>query len=300
MIVGSRRSAVNVSALVASDHGGARLEPRLLTDGRYALPAPVLSHSDYAAAASELAGWAEETPASGDYVTPPFAESDAKPMFIPVDGKIFYRTARRSALTMPADNVFRFEVRTNDFAGSFDSVNAKRRSEIIQTQGATLGPKDGDTTWSAFCLVLGDHPGLSEVTANFQGYVHQWHSVDTTVGRSPGLCVDVSNNEMRIATRSSLSLGGASGFNGIPVNHYTTAVPAKGTKTYFVLQATWGKNGHLNAWVNGTQVVDVDARIGYYDDLTDGSGRTVLGYPHWGLYAKNQPMTDIVYIANPE
>ena len=300
MIVGPRHSGVNAAALVASDHGGNRIDPRLLTDGRYALPDQVLTNTAYAAAASELAGWSTETPASGDYESIPFAESAAKPMFIQVDGKIFYRISRRSALTMPADNVFRFEVHTNDFGWLFDSINVKRRSEIIQTNGPAVGPGDGAVTWSSFCLILGDHPGLSEETSNFQGYIHQWHSVDTTVGRSPGLCVDVSNNTMRIQTRSSDSLGGASGFNGVPVNHTNDPIPAKGTKTYFVLQATWGQAGHLNAWINGTQVVNTDTPVGYYDDLTDGSGRTVLGYPHWGLYAKNQPTTDIVYIANPE
>lgn len=300
MIVGSRDDAVNAAALVSSEYGGVRLDPRLLNDGTYALPAAVLTDPDYAAAASVLADWVTTTPLSSDYTTLPFVESAVRPMIIPVNGKLMYRGGRRSALTMPDPNVFRFEVRPNDFAGQYDSDNQKRRSEIVSAASSTDGVGNGATVWSAFCLVLGDYPGLSEVTTNFQGYVHQWHSVDTNVGRSPGLCVDVSNNTMRIQTRSSAALGGSSGFNGVPVNHTSTAIPAKGTKTYFVFQATFGQTGHLNAWVNGSQVVNADTPIGYYADLTDGSGRTILGYPHWGLYAKNQPTTDVVYIANPE
>lgn len=299
MIVGPRHSGVNVAAAVSSFYGGSRLIPRLLNDGTYALDASVATDPNYAAAAAELAQWTTATPAASDYVVPPFVESPVR-LFLKVDNRTMYRAGRASALTMPDANVFRFEVRTNDFNAVEDSTNQKRRSEIITCNGNAVGPVNGATTWSAFCLVLGDHPGLSEVTSNFQGYVHQWHSVDVTVGRSPGLCVDVSNNTMRIQTRSSAALGGASGSNGVPVDHYSTAIPAKGVKTYFVLQATWGQAGHLNAWINGTQVVNADTPIGYYDDLTDGSGRTVLGYPHWGLYAKNQSTTDVVCIANPE
>ena len=66
------------------------------------------------------------------------------------------------------------------------------------------------------------------------------------------------------------------------------------------MQATFGENGHLNTWINGSQVVDTDTPIGYFTDLTDGSGRTILGYPQFGLYTANQPDTDIVYHANPE
>lgn len=105
------------------------------------------------------------------------------------------------------------------------------------------------------------------------GFVHQWHSVDTTVGRSPGLCDDVSNNVLTIQTRSSAALGGVSSFNGVPVIQYSTAIPAKGEKTYFVLEALWGEEGHVNAWINGSLVVDEETPVGYYDDLTDGSGR---------------------------
>jgi hypothetical protein len=297
MIVGSRDDAVNARALVSSDYGGARLAPRPLNNGTFALPAAVLTESDYSAAAAVLADWTITTPAGGDYLT----LSDAYLGYqLKIGANTFWHGGRRSSLTMPATEVFRFEVQTNDWADVYDSTNVKRRSELVLVDGDELGVGGGGTVWSAFCLILGDHPGLSQVTSDPQGFVHQWHSVDTNVGRSPGLCVDVSNNAMTIQTRSSAALGGASGFNGVPVTRYSTSVPAKGTKTYFVLQTTFGQTGHLNAWVNGAQVANVNAPIGYYDDLTDGSGRTVLGYPTWGLYAKNQPVTDIVYIANPE
>lgn len=287
MLVGSRRGAVNAHALVASDVGGARLRPRLLTDGRYALPEAALTDPAYAAAASVLSGWSVETPT--DYAT--ITEQAKAPLFITVDGKQMFTAGRRAALTMPHDDVFRFEVRANDFASLSDSTNKNRRCEIISHQADGVGAA---TVWTAFSVILGAHPGLSKTT---HGIVTQWHSVDTSIARAPILSVNYASDGLKIRTASSASLTGGSGNY---VVQYTTTRPAAGVKTHFVMQATFGELGHLNAWVNGTQVVNVDAPIGYYTDLTDGSGRTILGYPHFGLYTANQPDTDIVYIANPE
>ncbi|WP_163700471.1 heparin lyase I family protein [Mycolicibacterium agri] len=206
--------------------------------------------------------------------------------------RLMFRTGRRSALTMPHPDVFRFELRSNDFGWWADSEDKKRRSEIITANNTTVGAGDGDTIWTAFCVVLGDHPGLlnSQGGVAFPfGFITQWHSVDTTVGRGPVLAVNVSNNALKIQTRSDT--GGPSVVN----QHYSGAVPAKGDKTYIVMQATFGEVGHLNAWINGSQLVNADTPIGYYNDP-----HAILGYPHWGLYAINQPTTDIVYIANPE
>lgn len=116
------------------------------------------------------------------------------------------------------------------------------------------------TVWSSFCVILGDTPGLTKARASSLGAVHQWHIVDTNTGRSPVLHVDCSNNLLQIVTRSSAALD--AGLNGNTVIRYSTAMPATGVKTHVVLQATMGASGHLNAWVNGTQVVNVDCPIG--------------------------------------
>lgn len=295
MIVGGRDSAINARALVHSDYGGNRLWPLLLSDGTFALPPEVQTDPKYAAAVATLAGWLTATPLPGDYI--PASSGSPQAFRMMVDGKYMHHSGRTESLTMPDPAVFRFEARVNDFQGfSGDSANQNRRSELV-ADGSDRGIGVG-TLWSAFCLILGDHDGLSKVRSGPLGLVHQWHSVDIGIGRGPVLFVDCSNNVMAIRTASSASLD--AGQNGIAVTRYSTSIPAKGTKTYFVFQATFGQTGHLNAWVNGTQVVNADTPIGYYNDLTDGSGRTELGYPHWGLYTRNQSETDVVYIANPE
>jgi hypothetical protein len=293
MLIGDRQSAVNARALINA--GRARLEPRLLTDGTYALPEEVRTDPAYTAAVSTISSWSTGTPDLSAYVPIPDPVTLAPEFLVQVNNKLMYHGGRQGSLTMPDPAVFRFQIQANDFAASTDSANQNRRSELI-----AAGPNRGigaSTAWSAFCLILGDHPGLTKVRSGPLGLVNQWHSVDTSIARSPVLGVDCSNNVMSILTRSSASLSGG---DGVAVTRYSTSIPVKGGKTYFVLQATFGSSGHLNAWINGTQVVNVDCPIGYYTDLTDGSGRTELGYPHWGLYTRNQSETDIVYIANPE
>tara|TARA_Y100001938_G_scaffold114837_1_gene157908 strand:+ start:1520 stop:2473 length:954 start_codon:yes stop_codon:yes gene_type:complete len=296
MLVGPRDEAVNVHALVSFTHGGARILPRPLPDGRYAVSEALLDHPDYAAASDVLSGWSVETPTS--FANP--ATHEFSPMSVRVDGKYMWQIGRRSALTMPDPDVFRFQIRANDFGTTHDSENKNRRGELVAEKTAGFGAV---TVWTSFCLILGDATGLGKTA---HGMVWQWHSVDTTVARSPILSVNVASDGLKIRTASDALLYGGSGTgtqhpeNGIFVIHHTESRPAKGVKTHIVMQATFGESGHLNAWVNGSQVVDADTAIGYYGDLSDGSGRTVLGYPHFGLYTANQPDTDTVYIANPE
>lgn len=293
MLIGPRHDAVNAQSSVNASVGGFRLIPRLLTSGSFALPDAVLTNPGYAAAHPVLATWpAQPNPTSSDYIAPPDVR---RPFNVLVDGKIMHHDGRAGSVTMPHADVFRFEVRVNDFAANYDSTNQNRRSELISR------PSDGvgvETVWQSFCCILGDRPGLTKTRSGPLGLITQWHSVDVGIVRSPVLGVDCSNNVMSIITRSSSSVDGNQ--NGIGVIHYSGAIPAKGEKTYYVMQCTFGQAGHLNAWINGTQVVNVDTPVGYYTDLTDGSGRTKLGYPHYGLYTRNQPETDIVYIANPE
>ena len=291
MLVGSRADAINARALVQGRW--ARLTPRPLVDDRYVLPESTLTNPDYAAAAGTLAGWAVESPELGTHLP---EQVPLAPFFAArIGGRSYYHTRSNGLLTEPAANVFRFEVKANDAEGLSDSQGGSRRSELVCTAaGRGVGAA---TVWIAFTFILGPHDGMVPVVAGNWGIVHQWHSIDKSIGRSPVLVVNCSDNQLSILTRSSTSLYNG---NGIPVTHYTAALPAQGALNHVVMQSTFGQAGHLNAWIGGVQVVNVDTPIGYYTDLTDGSGRTELGYPHWGLYQKNHSETDVVYIANPE
>jgi hypothetical protein len=298
-LVGPLEQAINIRALLCGSAGGTCPSPRLLKNGRYALPATVLNDPAYSAAADILAKWSVEDIQSADY----YAEADAddpSTFIFAVDNKLVRQAGSPSSLTMSDPSVFRFEVQTDDFAGTYDSDSGSRRSEIVSL------PQDGignGTAWASFCLILGSTPGLSQAG---RGIVHQWHSDDINVRRTPPLFVDAANSELTIRSCSSAQVYGDKATasqhpeNGIQVVHYSTKLPAKGEHTFITLQATFGEGGHLNAWINGVQVVDTDTPIGYYDDLADGSGRLILGYPHWGLYTTNGPDTQVVYVANPE
>lgn len=299
MLVGSRQDAVNVHALISGDYGGVRLSPRLLNDGRYAVPSETLVDPEYIDAIPLLSRWSEESLSDEDYAFVPPREGS--PLYIEVDSKLAWQSGRRSSLTMPTLDMFRFEVRANDFSGPADSRNGNRRSEIVFERNQGVG--NGAIAWSAFCFILGDTPGLAETT---HGIVHQWHSHDLDVSRSPVLSINAASDGLKIRTCSSAHLYGGSGSgtrhpeNGIFTVHHTSDLPARGVENYVVIQCLFGESGHLNTWLNGDQVVDADAPIGYYTDLSDGSGRSILGYPQWGLYTKNQPYTDIAYICNIE
>ena len=292
MIVGSRQDAVNAAALVSANYGGARLAPRLLTDGRYALPESVLTDPECSDAHSLLSDWDIES--SPDFRSTPALRSDVR-LVLSVDGKLLYQTGRRGSITMPAPDVFRFELQPNDFAGEYDygwdgGINKRHcKLEGTDTAGAN------DVIWQSFCMVLGDTPGFASAQwANITG----WHSVDHGEARSGLLQVECDGGVLEIFTRSSASTYPSTG-NGIPVVHYSTTIPAKGVKTYIVLQATFGEEGHLNAWINGSQVVDADTPIGYYGDLVEHP-EADLGYPHYGSYTDNLPSTEVVYLANIE
>lgn len=298
-LMGSLAQAINVRALVCGASDSACPTPRLLNNGMYALPASVLSDERYAVAAEDLTTWTQAKIDDSQY-SQEVDEDENSNFMLSIDRKLMRQVGRPASLTMPQPGVFRFEVRPDDFGGTYDSNSGSRRSEIVarQRDGSTV-----DTVWVSFCLVLGDATDLS--TAG-RGIVHQWHSVDRDVGRTPVLFIDVANSKFTIRTCSSADLygddakGSQTPDSGVQVVHYSTSTPGAGERTYVTLQATFGKFGHLNAWINGRKVVDTDTPIGYYTDLRDGSGRTILGYPHWGLYTTNRPDTQVVYIANPE
>lgn len=281
---------------------GARLEPRLTTDGKYALPEATATDAAHSATASILAAATTGTPSGYDTTL-------ATPAILlgGVGGRHMQVNCAEQAwsLQKPASNVYRFEVRSNDFVTSTDAINGTRRSELVSPYasftGVSSGPDRGyfagETVWQAWSAVLGDHNGFLAIATDARfAYGMQWHSDDFGVAaRGPVLVVDYSNSALRIKTRSSADFSNG---NGNPVTRYSTSVPAKGTKVDFVMQVTLGQTGHLNAWINGTQVVNADCPIGYY--ATDVAAGKALAHPHWGIYTFNQNLTDVLYVANPE
>jgi hypothetical protein len=64
-----------------------------------------------------------------------------------------------------------------------------------------------------------------------------------------------------------------------------------------VISGLLGQSGHITVWLDGTQIVNADAPIGYYND--DGGARA-LAYPHWGLHQTNVDAPSVIYHANME
>ena len=297
MRVGRLDQAVNLRALSCSNEGGLCLTPLLLMNGSYAVPESVLQDPKLGAAADVLSQWDVADVTRADYAT----KSDGSSGFLfAIDNRLMRVAGRPSSLTMPQPDTYQFELQSGDVAGPYDVRNGNRRSEIISK------PEDGvgrATVWASFCLILGATPGLESAG---HGLVHQWHGVDTDVERGPVLSFDVSGGSLQVCTRSSIPSDVASTREirepekGILSVQYTTACPAVGQKTYVTLQAAFGEDGHLNTWINGNLVINNDTPIGYFRDLQDGSNRSILGYPHWGLYTTEGATTNVVTIANPE
>ncbi|MAS05359.1 MAG: hypothetical protein CL534_11835 [Ahrensia sp.] len=298
MLVGAREEAVNAHAAASLINPQVLFVPRLLTDGRYAVSPDLLRDSEYDSVLSTISGWSLEDLDPSLFVVGMSPEPSR--MFLSVDDKVMWQFGRRSSLTMPSADVFKFEVKPNDFGAATDSSNGNRRSEIVAEKGWGVGL---GTVWISFGLILGSAPGLAKSS---HGVVHQWHSHDLGVSRSPVLSLNAARDGLKIRTASSASLYGGSGDgvrhpeNGLFVVHHTRPLPPENRKVDVVMEATFGMHGHLNVWLDGCKVVDADAPIGYYEDLEDGSGRTVLGYPQWGLYTQNGSETDTVYISHPE
>jgi hypothetical protein len=312
MLVGSRQDAVNAAALVGDpDNGvgahnpgvtgfGERLEPRPLTDGRYAVSQSVLTQPGYEAAKPLLSAWTNTTTpltyalnltGSGN---PAFNGSGHR-LAVNVGGKFFHQLGRRSSLTMPHPDVFRFEVREKDqaFAADVENIIAgkphpMRRSEIVSRDYLY----SGNTIWVSFTLVLGDTTPALDTAAAPAALVLQLHAI----GGYPILGLHGFNGtggKMELYTASSASTWGPG--EGKPVYHWSAPQPGKGVKTNFVMQTTLGQAGHVNLWVNGTQVLNKDAPIGYYAEAEPR-----LAALHFCLYQEDQPDTHVVYHANTE
>lgn len=213
-------------------------------------------------------------------IAAPNAHGDA--LFFTVDSKPMrlFAAAAPYALTVPAENVFRFESRKNDFGWKGDSKNSKRRSELASI-GDKYGP--GVTLWTSFSFVVGP------AHAPFDGgrkhnMIHQWQSVqDTRVKRRPVLWVKMADGKLAIVTRSY----------DATVVRYSAPRPADGVVHNMVISGRLGRHGHLKVWLDGREIIDTGAPIGDYK-------ANPLVYPQWGLYQNNVKATTVIYHANME
>lgn len=295
MIVGSKQDGIAVTDLVAGKDGkaGVRLIPRLLTDGRYALPDAAKTDPEYAAAHAILANWATETP-SNYAPAPSVGVYTLSRLHILERGQYYYQTGGRgNVLTMPAEGVYRTRIGQFDGLLTDQADNGRRRSELAALEFASTapGPAAGQTVWASFCFVLA---GVPSYRAGVPVVIHQYHS--TGVAGAPSLGVNFYDGKLMFVTRSSADTNPTTG-NGKPVYHWEGPMPEDGVKTHIVLQATFGQTGHLNVWLNGIQVVNADTPIGYY--ASNAAGKS-LGVPQIGQYSAASEFEDIMYIANPE
>ncbi|UVF60306.1 hypothetical protein SEA_MURP_32 [Gordonia phage Murp] len=275
MMILTRSQAL--ACMVARD--GHRLEPRLTADGTLAIPDSVATHPRYSdlsavfatATTGPVASWAYEGSA------------------IVVDDKqMTMNNMRKSySLTNPSGDVFRMEVRANDGPLRTDLFNNNRRSEIVSDPNS--GWSAGQTFWQSWATILGPHPGLvlTDIPQRF-GYVMQIHS---GLSSRPPICVvNMAQNALRVYTNSDAAAP-TFGFT----ERYSGALPAQGAVSRFVTAITPGENGHLSVWLNGTQIVDTDLPMGYYNTQSGP-----IAYPQWGIYTRNWNTSDVVYHANIE
>lgn len=188
------------------------------------------------------------------------------------------------AFSTPASDVYRFEVRKNDFGWGGDKKADNRRSELVSEGDRYYA---GETLWSSFSFVVGPDNKSFDAESPSHSIIHQWHSVDTESGRSPVFVIELRNGDLAVSTRSDDDPSGH-------VNHYSETRPTDGIVHHVVVSGLLGADGHLDVWLDGRHIVDDDTPIGYYND--DGG----LAYPHWGIYQKNVDDPAVVYHANIE
>ena len=267
-----------------SQFSDAKLDPRPLEDGRFAVPVTTLTDRRFAGARRLIAKGATVAESAVTFA----ATSDFR---MSIDSKQVYLSAAPTphAFSAPGAGVYRFETRRNESGYAGDAANGNRRSELVAGIDASDRYGAGETLWSSFAFVVGPQKGGLDAGGAL-GLVHQWHSVDTGVSRAPVLGVSLDGGNLRIYTRSDAT-GTAT------QNHYTAPRPPDGTVHRVVVAGTLGASGHLNVWLDGTQIVNVNTPIGYYND---DAGARDLAYPHVGLYQNNFDAPTVVFITNWE
>ena len=206
-----------------------------------------------------------------------------------VDSQPMRRQAatRDYSFAIPAPNVYRFEVRKNDFGWRGDKANNNRRSELVSEGDRYYS---GQTLWSSFSFVVGPEHGSFDGRSE-HNQITQWHSVDTDIKRRPVFDIQLKGGNLVVTTRTETNkseLGNV---------HYSYLRPRDGVVHNVVVAALLGEEGHLDVWLDGTRIVDVETAIGYYND---DDGTRALAYPHWGIYESNVDDPAVVYHANIE
>ena len=160
--------------------------------------------------------------------------------------------------------------------------------------GADIGPKAGETRWFAYSCVFGD---VDAINSGVGGQFMQWHNYIGPPGSpplGPPASINTQGGVLRAFTLSSAEMN-AEGYPVVKV-HYEGPLPTKGQKEHWVHQITPGPTGHWNVWRNGTQIVNVDTPIGYYN----GVGDVPLVRLFFGQYSYRSELDDVTYFANPE
>jgi hypothetical protein len=278
--------------MMRATHPDATLLPLLLTDGRYGLPDNVVNDPRHANVRTVLR---QGTTVADGSVTPvPLAEQgyaltvDGKKMhlgfasgFNPLRGWPF---PHHGPFEVVSSTMVRFEARYNDDHLSYDWVNNRRRVELAQ--GDETGPKMGDTFWTSWSNIFTDK--REPLFADNQTVIHQWFHT----GIGPFVYVSLGKGSLEVATKSSADDGAYMSRYSQPFN------PATGTPQNFVIRGVLAEAGHLDVWLNGTQIVNIDAPLGFFNDPAPDDP----AYLHIasGIYQGNVTDRAVLYLANLE
>lgn len=280
-------NVICVSAEVASNLrfrglGNANLDPIRLDDGRYAIAEAALVDRAFAQYRPLLAAASLE-----DASTLTFIGGDD--IYLTVDSKEVYTTCARTshAFGIPETDTFRFEVRQNETGYPPDLVQStwRRRSELVSKTPAYYS---SDTLWASFSMVIADGATFDVGYGDYTT-LYQWHH-PTDIGDGPVMTIEVNNGNLEVVTRSD-----DDNPDRDRVVHYSETRHEDGVVADFVISGLLGSGGHLNVWLDGSQIVDDDCGIGYYTE--GGSG---LAVPHWGIYQDNVSDPAVVFFANME
>ncbi|MCV7230649.1 polysaccharide lyase [Mycolicibacterium komossense] len=184
---------------------------------------------------------------------------------------------------IPAPGLFYFECHHNRDRPASDRKNGRRRIEFGQIRDSDVYYVAGNTVWASWATIITDKragfdaPGTS--------IIHQWHQHPGSAIAPPPFAVFLDGGTLNVGTRSPS--GG--------IGHYSVPAPASWAVTRFVTQVTLGQFGHINMWINGEQVVNVDTAVGYYNE-----GLPYLAYVKSGIYMDNTHTVDALYHANLE
>lgn len=277
--------------------GSAKLEPVRLSDGRYAYSESALTDRRFAVQRPLLkAGSVEDDSTLTFLGAEEINDVDSGVIRLTIDGHACYLSAEMAAhaFSIPATNVYRFELR-KDEANWYDLANNNRRSEIGMFNSVESFAK-GETVWWSSSFVIGpDHEPFDAGGTNHNALV-QWKPMTFPVnGGHPVMVANLSGGNFEIYTRSD----DAAPPNN-KVTHYSAPRPVDGTVHNLVLTATLGEqtidSGHITVWLDGAQIVDADTSIGHYNE----PNTTEYMFTRFGMYQTNVPSPCTIYHANPE